>query len=159
AIASGFRASAGSPIALTNVRTGLAADAIAVALMKTYTAFRENCHSTPRATTGTWRSSARYPPAFRPQRAAGALLGADKVSAWEDGRIGRHEFSLACGLRRYVVDRGKRVTGSQRNDPFPARIEEDVSGNDERAGAMLHKRRERATQLAVAASLNRNDLL
>jgi hypothetical protein len=51
------------------------------------------------------------------------------------------------------------VTGSQRNDPFPARIEEDVSGNDERAGATLRKRRERAIQVAVAASLDRNDLL
>jgi hypothetical protein len=45
--------------------------------------------------------SARYPPAFRPQRDAGALLGADKVSAWEDGRIARHELLLAYGLRRY----------------------------------------------------------
>ena len=45
-----------SPIALTNVRTGLRADAIATALIENLHCLQENCHSTQRGTTGTCAS-------------------------------------------------------------------------------------------------------
>src|SRR6516165_10143426 len=57
------------------------------------------------------------------------------------------------------MDRGNRVARGQSDDPLPARVEEYIRSDDERAGPVLRKRRKRAIQFVVATGFDHENPL
>jgi hypothetical protein len=69
-----------------------------------------------------------------------------------------HQATGCDGLAQ-GINRGNRVSGRQRDNPFPMGVRERAGTDQQRANAALHERCKRCLDVALAADIENGELL